>query len=512
MTSNPQHNRAREYWLKNAGLPLVYLVAVGGLLFWGSARWLGDDPYITYRYAANLAQGLGFVYNPGEAVLSTTSPLFTLLLAGLGWLVSLLGGDANLALPLLARALGSLSLPLGALCLYTLGRGWQSPWVSWVGLLLYPTFPLLVAHLGAETPLYLALCLAAFTAYARRRLAWAGAWAALATLARPDGLLVALVLFASVLLDQRPGAGAADPAREERFGSSQGWRALLLFALLLLPWLVFSTVYFGSPVPLTLAAKQAQGSLLVSRTFLIGFADLAAIYGTQPAFWLELPLALVGSVWMLTRRRRQPARPHLLLLWTLLYTLVFSSLGVSRYYWYYAPLAPYFLVGVAFGLAALAGEQRTGLGQLPQQVAARTSPAVLAAGLILVLLAGAQWVESSRILHEPWSRLQVYRQAGEWLQANTRPEARVGALEVGILGYYARRPLVDFAGLLEPGAIELFKSDMTLVDVARLSIERYQPDYVAAWEGDGYLPQGCLSVQRFAAPGGDFFAVYLCTY
>jgi hypothetical protein len=42
-----------------------------------------DDPYITYRYARNIATGQGFVYNPGERVLSTTTPLFTLLLAGL---------------------------------------------------------------------------------------------------------------------------------------------------------------------------------------------------------------------------------------------------------------------------------------------------------------------------------------------------------------------------------------------------------------------------------------------
>ena len=33
-----------------------------------------DDAYITYRYARNLADGAGFVYNPGERVLGTTPP------------------------------------------------------------------------------------------------------------------------------------------------------------------------------------------------------------------------------------------------------------------------------------------------------------------------------------------------------------------------------------------------------------------------------------------------------
>ena len=42
-----------------------------------------DDAYITFRYARNLVTGAGFVYNPGERVLGTTTPLYTWLLAGL---------------------------------------------------------------------------------------------------------------------------------------------------------------------------------------------------------------------------------------------------------------------------------------------------------------------------------------------------------------------------------------------------------------------------------------------
>ena len=40
-----------------------------------------DDAYITFRYARNLAEGLGLVYNPGEWVLGTTAPLWAVVLA-----------------------------------------------------------------------------------------------------------------------------------------------------------------------------------------------------------------------------------------------------------------------------------------------------------------------------------------------------------------------------------------------------------------------------------------------
>lgn len=42
---------------------------------------VNHDPYITYRYARNLASGAGFVYNPGEPVLSTSATLYAPILA-----------------------------------------------------------------------------------------------------------------------------------------------------------------------------------------------------------------------------------------------------------------------------------------------------------------------------------------------------------------------------------------------------------------------------------------------
>src|SRR5438477_8755369 len=43
---------------------------------------LYDDGYITLRYAANIAEGRGFVYNVGEPVWGTTTPLLALVLSG----------------------------------------------------------------------------------------------------------------------------------------------------------------------------------------------------------------------------------------------------------------------------------------------------------------------------------------------------------------------------------------------------------------------------------------------
>src|SRR4051794_10095595 len=70
----------------------VFLLACGALLvLWAYTVWThrgspSDDAYVTYRYARNLAEGNGFVFNTSERVQSTTTPLLTIMLA-LGALV-----------------------------------------------------------------------------------------------------------------------------------------------------------------------------------------------------------------------------------------------------------------------------------------------------------------------------------------------------------------------------------------------------------------------------------------
>ena len=50
--------------------------------FWYTTHLTFEDALITFRYAENIASGNGFVYNANERVLGTTTPLWTLILAG----------------------------------------------------------------------------------------------------------------------------------------------------------------------------------------------------------------------------------------------------------------------------------------------------------------------------------------------------------------------------------------------------------------------------------------------
>jgi hypothetical protein len=275
------------------------------------------------------------------------------------------------------------------------------------------------------------------------------------------------------------------------------WLSIGLFLGLTVPWFLFAGGYYGSPFPATLAAKQHQGSIAISQKFGPGFFTIVRGYTTRIQYWFLAGLAGAGLIWLM-----RSARPWALLLaWTVAYFAAYSVLGVSRYYWYYAPLVPGFLVMAGLGVEALAVARL----QLSAGVK-RMAPFVLS--LILGGLAVIQSGEAWRLSQRLDSRINIYRAVGEWLRANTPPEAAVGTLEVGIIGYYSKRPMVDFAGLLQPDIAQQLTPETTYQDAARWALRAYHPDYLVlnpAWFPDLMLsevPEHCALRHNF--PGPDY--------
>jgi len=482
----------------------LYLTLVTGIIYALFPLWLYDDPFIIYRYAANLAQGNGFVYNPGDQALSSTSILLVLLLAGLYHL------SANL--PRWAVLISSLCLPLGALALWDLARSWRTPLVGRAALLLYPTCPLLLITISAELPLVLALCLAGWAAYTRRRYTIAAALVALAVLARPDAFLVALILALSYVWKHRRGLLRNFP-----------WLALLVFCAILLAWALFAWGYFGSPLPRTLAVKRYQGMMLHANLFLSGLFWQVIRLFRHPFWWLEMVLAAAGVNYALRRSRKWLP----FLAWALIYSLAYTLLGVSSSAWYYAPLVPAFVAAVGLGLVAA----QEWLG--PRLAARLAHLATLNGGgasrayahpWMMTLLAAALFAGQAQLmwrLHENTDpRFPVYRSIGKWLANQTPPEARVGVLEIGIIGYFSGGTMIDFAGLLQPETAS-YLEDSNYDATALQVVEQYRPEYIVLQDKllprleDGPITHFCRIGKRI--PAGSYgynwrTTIYVCHY
>ncbi|MFL5731657.1 MAG: hypothetical protein ACJ78Q_00530 [Chloroflexia bacterium] len=486
-----------RYW------PLLWAVGVGlGLATWLYIVWAykgqpGDDPYITYRYAYNLVAGNGFVFNAGERVQSTTAPLFTMLLA--------LGGYAGFDIPALGYAFSVMCLLAFAVCCvgYLSSADRQLTWPAAAAATLTFVCPVTTFGLGTEMPLLVALSWASWWAFASRRWAACALLAGLAALTRGDGLLVGVAVALVFVWTHR---GVPLPRWP--------WHAPLLYLLAVGPWYLFAWLYFGSPLPATLGAKVAQGSARGTVTFFEGLGYFwTHSLGNQAALWLPaLALLAVGLVGIV-RRGSALALP---LVWSALFIAGFSLLHVPRYPWYYSPLVPVAMVALVIGGGLTASltvgaSRRTmprpswplwPLTEGQTQAAVRTSFALAAACLVGAIYL---WQDVATPRPQMAPRSQLYVSIGRWLAANTSQGATVGAEEVGLLGYYSGRDIIDFVGLLQPDVASRRAAGDNL-----WAVETYRPEYIVAmpawlsavgeqpWVREHYAP-----LRTFTWPGSD---------
>jgi hypothetical protein len=438
-----------------------------------------DDAYITFRYAQNLAMGRGFTYNVGSPVLGTTTPLYALLLSLGGWL----GFDV----PVLANALSALALGVGAVAIVSMGRREQDLHVGILAALMYVLYPLLWLSLGLETAIFLTLGLGAVAAYHSGRFSLAAALLALATLTRGDGLILILVLASDFALGALPALRqrlrqAGGQLADQAFSVTTVVRSIAVYALVVLPVVGWLSWQFGSPLPATLQAKRAQAVLGITgfyphTTYLEGLGILVrARLAQSPLYVLFVPAVLIGlpAAW----RRRTWVR--LIVAWGLAHLVGYAVLGVTPYYWYYAPLVPGLVCAASLGVVECTRWLRRRSQRVLQGLGG------LWAALLLVALVGSDWAvvqaldgpvlppddPVSKVL--PEAKATVYELAGRWLHKNTPPDALVGVTEVGIMGYYSQRAMLDFLGLLEPDvASALARGDLYW------GLLRFQPDYLA---------------------------------
>ncbi|TAK71604.1 MAG: hypothetical protein EPO22_01065, partial [Dehalococcoidia bacterium] len=149
---------------------LAGAMTVLGFQAFGFFRFRFDDAYITYRYARNLADGVGPVWNRGEHVEGYTSFLWMLLLA----LMHVAGIDIELAALLLGVAsMVALFLLLSRVWVRLApdgDDGGVSPYLvmAGAGLLVAASKSIGVWSMsGLETPLACALMVALVVAYQR---------------------------------------------------------------------------------------------------------------------------------------------------------------------------------------------------------------------------------------------------------------------------------------------------------------------------------------------------------
>jgi len=500
--------RLNRYW--------SYLIAALAL----AARLLPtprtiDDAFITFRYARNLLAGAGFVYNAGERVLGTTTPLYTLLMAALAGM----SGSPNY--PWLALVVNALADALTCLILIRLGERLSGRrTVGWAAGLLWAVSSMSVTFAigGMETSVFILLLVLSADLYLAGRTRWAAFVSALMLLTRPDGVLFAGPLILDLIWRR---------AREQP--RNVPWAEAAIFLLTLAPWAIFATLYFGSPIPHTVAAKSLAYRLPPGA----GLVRLIQHYGTpffenlvfgniwpMIGFILYLITSLVGGVAAVRRNAR--AWPVALYPW--LYFVTFAAPNELIFRWYLAPPLPFYFLLILTGIARIANDvSRTKDEGRRTDVLPSTSRSTLHASrftlhasrllpsafcLLALLLSLNEWVLHPD--HGPrtpapdmaWHKLELlYTDIGKELAPRVTPQTLIAAGDVGALGYYSNAPILDTVGLMSPEASKYYPldSDLYVINyaVAPQLILDQQPDYLVLLEV--YGRKGLFVDPRFLA-------------
>lgn len=507
---------------------MTYLALAGGLglLYLAVAAWgfggLGfplDDAWIHQTYARNLARSGQLAFVPGVPSAGSTAPLWSLLLA-LGYL---------LRLPFLVWTTGLGLLLLGL-------TGWT---VQRLGQRLFPEQPAVglaaglfcliewhhvwAAVSGMETLLFVWLSLWLVERYVAvteredspRYYFGLGLLGGLLILTRPEGLgLVGLIGLAEAY---RQARRPTQPAGLKTIISH--WAGLAAgTALLLGPYVLFHLWTTGLPFPNTFYAKQAEyGQILVSFPLWWRlFGGLGPVQESVQGVFrviligpqvLLLP-GLVWAAWLTLRERRAELGP--LWLWWVSFLLLYAvRLPVTYQHGRYQipALAWLILLGV-WGTVRL----------LRQPVASTTGRAALrivgrSLGLSALLLLAGFTVLGAQAYGRDVAVISGEMVAvAQWLAANTEPETLIAAHDIGAIGYFAERPLIDLAGLVTPEIIPIIRDEAALLAF----MQAQEADYVVtfpAWYP--LLTQNPALTLRYQtdspltrAAGGENMAVY----
>jgi hypothetical protein len=385
--------------------------------------YVAEDAFISFRYAENLAQGHGLVWNLGERVEGYTNFLWVILLAA----VARAGLDV-----VVAARLGGLALAIATIFLVERlsRRGRRRHFAdSLPGLLLGLNGAFaLWAGAGMETSLFTLLVTAGALAYLREdesgdRAGFAPVVLGLAALTRPEGYL----FFAVALLHRVFTARA-------RWTSHLIWA--LPFAALVVPHVLWRVYFYGDWLPNTFYAKTGANWRDLGR----GFQYVQEYVWRYGAFIYALPL-------MLLLKPRVERRETYLLVTLSCYLAYVIAVGGDAlvHHRFIVPVLPVFLVLAVWGGRHL-------LDVVDSHYSARAAkrplrPRIVAAAFVALCLVStvlpSVWGEPNKVLVDELVDL------GRYLRDNVEGEVVIAVNAAGAVPYYTQWPAIDMLGLCD---------------------------------------------------------------
>src|SRR5256712_3735686 len=239
------------------------------LLFWTITNRMFEDGLTTITHSRNVPLGLGLVHHAGEGNVHGFTSALGVLIPLAGELIH--QGSGMFAMRIASLVAVGIALVYARLICRDLSLG-KFPTGFVLAYLAFDQNMIFYGMSGMETQVAVAVILGGVYHVRRQDLVASGIWLGLAPLARPEFVLWVAPALAYLALGNLRRAIAA---------GGIAWAIVP-------PWIVFTTAYYGSPIPNTVVARATVSPIP------------AILSNGSPLPWLE---------WLFG----QPAVPHKLL-------------------------------------------------------------------------------------------------------------------------------------------------------------------------------------------------------
>ena len=404
-----------------------------------------DDAFISFRYAENWADGLGWVFNADEYVEGFSNPLWTGMFGVIFWMN---GDPVQWSL-----LMGYLSILFLIFSTHHLLITLQTPskWL-WVGTALIALDPsmILEAVQGLESVFYAGLVPLMISVGIRER-----------TNKRTHTLSLLLALMLCLTRPEAPlfvgllyiGLWTGD------FDWKRSLIPLVLVGVFLVLLTIGRLLYFGDPLPNTFYAKVG------------GWAGTRGL----TYCWLHLkhhPVLWLGLLASLRLYKQTSAR---LILWILIpYLFYIISIGGD-----FKPTSRFLLPagGLLVALTIQAVQDYSVRWTRPIMIS------IICLGLfgrVTLLPKTNAWAEIRR------NNLVARKVVGDWLARYTPPNTVLAMHSIGVVPFYAQRHTIDMWGLTDR---TIAKTPTSSFGTGMAGHEKTNPTYVFSKNPDLYLPE-----------------------
>jgi len=370
-----------------------------------------DDAFITLNYVRSIQQGYGWSLIPGHISNTATAPLYVILLSALSYMpgVSPISPVvfAALCYTISFHALTRISVSLFSKRIYGI-----------IGFSALLANPLVISTLGMESILFGTLLILSVLKLIKGQWSRMAVYLAMLSLTRFDGVLFFLIFLLFV------------PSIKERV------KSLLLWSGCILPWFIFSWVYFGTFIPDTFFIKTIQNTWGPW-----SFSNGIILYLNRFPKETILSLLFLPTLITLIHRDVIKMKPvQVLLISGLLHFLGYSLLDVPPYHWYYVPeIVTLVLIG-SIGLGVVFSQSKS---FFPGSVVTGLALCLPVLGL-LFWLAGMNFAVKEMPIHTNRATMEQYKEISLSIKDTCQGKSVALAGEIGTLAYFSECNLLDW--------------------------------------------------------------------